>query len=180
MPEDTEIFLYTCPHCRRVRNASEVASALPLEVLRSTVARLNSLDRRTSRPGTGRPNKGRCPGCSKEMSHSRLRVHRNWCVRERLKMLLGRPVLLSPKDSDPNPNFYIVNIGEAEVKFQKGSNDDQVVVGLHKIANISESRTDTTVQIRLRGRVHWWEHIKRWRFVPTAPVGRPRMAKPMP
>jgi hypothetical protein len=83
------------------------------------------------------------------------------------------PIQLTPKDPDPYPNFHLSNVNEAEVEFRKGSNADHVTVDLRKIAEITISREDQLAYIRVLGRIVWRDDIKRWRFAPTAAVGRP-------
>ena len=169
-----EFFPYKCPHCSKVRNAAEVAAELPDEVLRLVAGRRNALRRRTRGAGTGRPILARCPGCSQEMSAADLREHRIPCVREELQRLQGMVIQLSPKDPDPYPDFYISRVDETEVTFLKGSNNDNVTVDLRKIAEITRSLPEKRGYVRVLGRIVWHSDIKRWRFEPTAPVGRPR------
>ena len=166
-----EFYRYECPNCGAVRNAGEVAEELDISVLRLAVARGNALSRRRKSAGTGRPIVGRCPGCSQEMSSVELRHHRVPCVRNHLLKLRGKPILLTPKDPDPYPNFYIRDLNENEAEFFKGSNHDVVTVDLRKIGEIGE--TDGIGYIRLLGRIVWHDDIKRWRFIPTRPLGRP-------
>jgi hypothetical protein len=168
-----EFFHYKCPHCSNVRNAVEVAAELPDEVLRLVSGRRNALRRHKRGAGTGRPTLARCPGCSREMSASELRDHRVPCVREELQKLRGMAIQLAPKDPDPYPNFYLNQLHDAEVKFQKGSNHDIVTVDLRKIAEITINKTERVASIRVLGRVVWHDDIKRWRFAPTAAIGRP-------
>lgn len=173
MKQQLEYFPYTCPHCSNIRNAADVAAELPAEVLRLAGARLNAHNRHTFAAGPGRPTIARCPGCSQEMSYADLRAHRVPCVRQELEKLRGMPIQLSPKDPDPYPNFYVGSVGEAEVEFRKGSNDDCVALDLRKIAEITISPADKVAYIRVLGRIVWRAGIKRWRFAPTAAVGRP-------
>jgi hypothetical protein len=86
------------------------------------------------------------------------------------------PIHLSPKDPDPYPNFYLMSVNEGEVEFRKGSNSDHVTLDLRKISEITISPADKLAYIRVLGRIVWREDIKRWRFAPTAEVGRPRRA----
>jgi hypothetical protein len=168
-----EYFPYTCPHCSDVRNASDVAAELPTEVLRAAVARVNARSRITLGTGPGRPAFARCPGCSLEMSYEELREHRIDCVRRAFEKIRGMRIRLAPKDPDPYPDFYFENISDSEVQFSKGSNGDRVTVDLRKVSEIVTSEADKCANIRLLGRVVWREDIKRWRFAPTAAVGRP-------
>ena len=138
------------------------------------VGRLNACKRRTFAAGPGRPTKSRCPGCSQQMSHLDLREHRMPCVRQALEKARGIPVHLSPKDPDPYPNFYIGSVNDTEVEFRKGSNGDYVALDLRKIAEISTSPHDKLTHVRVLGRIVWRDDIKRWRFAPTAAIGRPR------
>lgn len=172
MSHQSEEFVYKCPHCAKERNAIDVAADLDVTILRSAVARRNSLTRRNRAAGLGRPMLVRCPGCSQEMSSSDLRDHRVKCVRNELEKLRGLPILLSPKDPDPYPNFYVHDLADTEVEFLKGSNHDLVTVDLRKIAEIS--KVDRVGHVRVLGRIVWHADIKRWRFAPTGPVGRPR------
>lgn len=174
MKQQPEYFQYKCPHCSNIRNAAEVAAELPGEVLRLASARLNARNRHTFTAGPGRPTTARCPGCSQEMSYADLRAHRVPCVRQELEKLRGMPIQLLPKDPDPYPNFHIGSVTEAEVEFRKGSNGDCVALDLRKIAEITVSPADKLAYIRVLGRIVWREDIKRWRFAPTAEVGRPR------
>jgi hypothetical protein len=174
MKQQLEYFPYKCPHCSNVRNAADVAAELPAEVLRLAGARLNARNRRTLAPGPGRPTTARCPGCSQEMSYADLRAHRIPCVRQELERVRGMAIQLLPKDPDPYPNFYIGSVTETEVEFRKGSNGDCVALHLRKVAEITVSPADKLAYIRVLGRIVWREDIKRWRFAPTAEVGRPR------
>jgi len=142
------------------------------EVLRLAAARWNAR-RQTAHPGGGRPTLARCPGCSQEMSAAELREHRMPCVRSQLKKLHGMEIQLSPKDPDPYPTFYLNHIYDGEVEFIKRSNHDCVTVDLRKIADITIAPTERTAHIRVLGRIVWHDDLKRWRFAPTAPVGRP-------
>jgi hypothetical protein len=172
-----EYFIYTCPNCLSSRNAFAVAKELPREVLlRRTRPLIGSL-RRKKLAGPGRPSLARCPGCSQEMSSQDLREHRMSCVRAELERLRGMEIQLEPKDPDPYPNFYLHHIGETEVEFRKGSNDDVVTVDLRKIADITVNHSDKKVAyVRVLGRVVWLDDIKRWRFAPT-PIGRPPLER---
>jgi len=107
------------------------------------------------------------------MSAAELRDHRIPCVREELQKLRGTVILLSPKDPDPYPKFYISQIHETEVTFQKGSNGDKVTVDLRKIADITVKSGESLAYIRVLGRIVWHGDSKCWLFEPTAPVGRP-------
>lgn len=129
--------------------------------------------RQTRHAGPGRPTIARCPGCSQQMSSADLQEHRIPCVRKQLQELRGMPIQLTPKDPDPYPNFHLFSINEAEAEFQKGSNADCVTVELRKIAEITVSREDKLAYIRVLGRIVWRDDIKRWRFAPTAAIGRP-------
>ena len=102
-----------------------------------------------------------------------MREHRIPCVREELQRLQGMVIQLSPKDPDPYPDFYISRVDETEVTFLKGSNNDNVTVDLRKIAEITRSLPEKRGYVRVLGRIVWHSDIKRWRFEPTAPVGRP-------
>jgi hypothetical protein len=82
-------------------------------------------------------------------------------------------VQLAPKGPDPYPNFYINHVRETEVTFEKGSNKDNVTVDLRKIADITISPQEKLAYVRVLGRIVWHDDNKRWRFAPTAPVGRP-------
>ena len=113
----------------------------------------------------------RCPGCSQEMSSADLREHRIPCVRRELVKLSGMPIQLAPKDPDPYPNFHLHHVNEAEAAFEKRSNGDLVTVDLRKIAAVSHA--DEVGYVRVLGRINWHDGIKRWRFEPTAAVGRP-------
>jgi hypothetical protein len=173
--KELEFFPYKCPHCSAVRNATEVANELPPEVLlRRTRPLVGSL-RRKRRAGPGRPSMPRCPGCSHEMPTDDLKKHRIDCVRAELQRLTGTRIQLEPKDPDPYPTFYMHQVGDYEVQFQKGSNHDIVTVDLRKIAEITADG-DNTCYIRVLGRVVWLEDIKRWRFAPTA-IGRPPLER---
>jgi hypothetical protein len=169
--------MYKCPHCSRKSNAMEVAEALPHEVLQLVTARRNARLRRTRSIAGGRPRVARCPGCSQEMSAADMREHRIPCVRRELKKLSSTPFHLSPKDPDPYPDFYIHNLGgdATEVQFHKGSNGDVVTVDLRKIAEITATHHQgkAMAYVRLLGRIAWHQDIKRWRFEPTAAIGRP-------
>jgi hypothetical protein len=171
MAHQSEEFRYTCPHCSKESSAIDVANDLDISVLRSAVARRNALSRRNRGAGLGRPKLVLCPGCSQEMASSELRDHRIPCLRDELHKLRGLPILLFPKDPDPYPNFYINNVGDSAVEFLKGSNHDSVTVDLRKIAEVT--RVDQTAHVRVLGRVVWHTEIKRWRFAPTGPIGRP-------
>jgi hypothetical protein len=107
------------------------------------------------------------------MSYADLRSHRTGCVRGELEKLRGMTIRLSPKDPDPYQDFYIVSVNESEVEFKKGSNGDCVTLDLRKISEITISPADKLAYIRLLGRIVWREDLKRWRFAPTAAVGRP-------
>jgi hypothetical protein len=107
------------------------------------------------------------------MSSADLRDHRLPCVRQELEKLRGMAIQLLPKDPDPYPNFHVGSINEGEVEFRKGSNGDSVAVDLRKIAEITVSTADKLAYVRVLGRIVWREDIKRWRFAPTAAVGRP-------
>jgi hypothetical protein len=173
MEEQAEYFAYKCPHCSVVRNAADVAAELSPKVLQLASARLNARNRRNHIAGPGRPPIARCPGCSQEMSSADLRDHRLPCVRQELEKLRGMAIQLLPKDPDPYPNFHVGSINEGEVEFRKGSNGDSVAVDLRKIAEITVSTADKLAYVRVLGRIVWREDIKRWRFAPTAAVGRP-------
>jgi hypothetical protein len=173
MPRKLEYFPYRCPHCATVRNAAHVAAELDDRVFTMEAARRNTR-RQIRHAGPGRPKLARCPGCSQEMSSTDLRDHRIPCVRDELQKLRGVAIQLSPKDPDPYPDFYLHHVREAEVEFQKGSNHDVVTVDMRKIAEIIKA--DQPAYIRVLGRVVWREDIKRWRFAPTAAIGRPRQA----
>jgi len=171
-----EFFPYTCPACGSVRNAAEVAvelvgSASP--VVLSAVAGANGRRRQRHSPGPGRPGAARirCPGCSSEMEREKLSEHRIPCLRDRLEKLRGKRVRLTPKDPDPYPDFYVEDVGDHEVGFRKGSNDNWVAVDLRKIAGITVGGVEPIAQVRVLGRVVW--DNARWRFVPTGSVGRP-------
>jgi len=166
-----EFFPYKCPHCSTVRNAADVAGELPDEILRLVAARRNAFRRQRRVAGPGRPTLARCPACSQEMSAAELRGHRIPCVRSELEKLCGTPIHLAPKDPDPYPSFYINHIYDGEVEFLKGSNKDCVKVDLRKIAEITVA--DGLAYIRVLGRIVWRDDIKRWRFAPTAAIGRP-------
>ena len=168
-----EFFSYKCPHCSKVRNAVQVAAELPDEVIRLVAGRRNALRRRRRGAGTGRPTLARCPGCSEEMSAAELRDHRIPCIHAEFKKLRGMQIQLAPKDPDPHPNFYLHDLRDGEVEFQKGSNDDIVTVDLRKIAEITINQAEHVASIRVLGRIEWRDDIKRWRFAPTAPIGRP-------
>ena len=105
------------------------------------------------------------------MSAADLRGHRLPYVRAELEKLRGFAILITPKDPDPYPNFYINGVGEAEVGFSKRSNGDLVTVDLRKITEITPP-AENTAHIRVLGRVVWHADIKRWRFAPTGSVGR--------
>ncbi len=165
-----EYFVYKCPHCSQERNAVEVAEGLPVEVLRLVTARRNGRLRKNRSVAGGRPSLARCPGCAQQMSAMEMREHRLPCVRKELNELRGVALQLTPKDPDPFPYFYVHHIDEANVEFKKGSNGDIVTVDLRKIAEI-----DTEGFIRVLGRIGWHDDIKRWRFGPTASIGRPRI-----
>ncbi len=107
------------------------------------------------------------------MCSADLRDHRLPCVRQELEKLRGMAIQLLPKDPDPYPNFHVASINEGEVEFRKGSNGDSVAVDLRKIAEITVSTADKLAYVRVLGRIVWREDIKRWRFAPTAAVGRP-------
>jgi hypothetical protein len=107
------------------------------------------------------------------MSYADLREHRSPCVRRELEKLRGRPLLLSPKDPDPYPNFYLLSINDAEVEFEKASNNNRVTVDLRKISKITVSHDDRHAYVQVLGRIVWRDDVQRWRFVPTAAVGRP-------
>ncbi len=107
------------------------------------------------------------------MSYAELREHRITCVRKELEKLRGTPIQLSPKDPDPYPNFYLTGVSDDQVEFRKGSNGDSVDLDLRKIAEITVSRADKLAHVRVLGRIVWQEDIKRWRFAPTGPIGRP-------
>lgn len=173
MAHESEFFPYKCPHCGAVRNAAEVATELPEQVLRPAGARYNAGRRRTFAAGPGRPTTTKCPGCSQEMSYADLREHRIPCIRRELEKLRGRPVLLSPKDPDPYPNFYLLSINDAEAEFEKGSNSNRITVDLRKISDITLSHDNNNAYVQLLGRIVWRDDIQRWRFMPTAAVGRP-------
>lgn len=173
MEPQPEYFPYKCPHCGNVRNARDVAAELPDQVLRPAGARHNAGLRRTFAAGTGRPTTTRCPGCSQEMSYADLREHRIPCVRTELEKLRGRPVLLSPKDPDPYPNFHLLSVNDSEAEFEKSSNNSRVTVDLRKISEITISHDDKHGYVQLLGRIVWRDDIQRWRFVPTGAVGRP-------
>lgn len=168
-----EGYWYKCPHCSHERKAADVAKDLPDEILRHAVGPRIARLRRTRLAGPGRPTMARCPGCSQEMPSADLREHRILCVRAELEKLRGMPVQFSPKDPDPYPNFYLHHVNETEVGFEKGSNHDLVTVDLRKIAEITVSKAERTAHIRVLGRVAWNDDNKRWRFEPTAAVGRP-------
>ena len=171
--QQLEYFPYNCPHCGAVRNAAHVAAELDDSVFAVEAARRNTR-RQTRHPGPGqRASTGR-PGCSQQMPSSELRGHRIPCVRSQLAELRATPIQLAPKDPDPYPNFRLANVSDMEVTFLKVSNYDQVTVDLRKIAGITVSREDNIAYIRVLGRIAWREDIKRWRFAPNAPVGRPR------
>jgi hypothetical protein len=173
MEGQAEYFEYECPHCSSTRNAADVAAELPDEVLRLAGARINARSRRTYIAGPGRPAMARCPGCSQQMSSADLRAHRLPCVRRELEKLRGIPVQLLPKDPDPYPNFYLESVDDEKAQFRKGSNGDGVDLDLRKIAEVFVSAADKSAYVRVLGRIIWREDIKRWRFVPTAAVGRP-------
>ncbi len=173
MEQTPEFFPYKCPHCGDVRNAADVAAELPDQVLRMAGARRNAARRRTFTAGPGRPTTTRCPGCSQEMLYADLREHRIPCVRKELEKLRGKPIHLLPKDPDPYPNFYLMGVNDAEAEFEKGSNNDRITVDLRKISEIATSTAEKLAYVRLLGRIIWRDDIKRWRFVPTAAVGRP-------
>jgi hypothetical protein len=168
-----ECFSYKCPHCHAPTNAAQVAAALPEEILLVEAAR-RSGRRQRRHPGPGRPTVVRCPGCDNPMSSADLRQHRLACVRNRLQQIqrLSPRIRLSPKDPDPYPDFYMTEIGEAEVTFSKGSNSDQLTVELNKIAEIAIDHQGKIAHIRVLGYIGWHEDIKRWRFVPSR-IGRP-------
>lgn len=107
------------------------------------------------------------------MSYAELRDHRVPCVRQELEKLRGKPVQLLPKDPDPYPNFYLESVDDEKAQFRKGSNGDGVDLDLRKIAEVFVSAADKSAYVRVLGRIIWREDIKRWRFVPTAAVGRP-------
>jgi hypothetical protein len=177
MSQQLEYFPYKCPHCSNTRNAADVAAELPSEVLRLASARLNARKGHARTAGPGRPPTARCPGCSQEMPYADLRAHRVPCVRQELEKLRAMPILLSPKDPDPYPNFHVGAINDTEVEFRKGSNGDCVVLDLRKIAEIAVSPADRVAYIRVLGRIEWREDIKRWRFAPTAAIGRPAVIR---
>jgi hypothetical protein len=107
------------------------------------------------------------------MSAAELRDHRVPCIREEFQKLRGLQIQLAPKDPDPYPNFYLHDLRDGEVEFQKGSNHDIVTVDLRKIAGITINQAERVASIRVLGRVEWRDDIKQWRFAPTAPIGRP-------
>ena len=107
------------------------------------------------------------------MSAAELRDHRIPCIRKELDKLRGMEIQLTPKDPDPYPNFQLFHLHDGEVEFQKGSNHDIVNVDLRKIAEISINQMERVASVRVLGRIVWHDDIKRWRFVPTAPIGRP-------
>jgi hypothetical protein len=107
------------------------------------------------------------------MSSADLRDHRIPCVRAELQKAFALCIELTPKDPDPYPAFAIAQINETTVEFRKKSNDDHITVDLRKIAVITINQQESLAHIRLLGRVVWHEDIKRWRFEPTAPIGRP-------
>jgi len=171
-----EYFSYTCPQCSHETNAAKLAAALPDQILFIECARRNGRKRKNPNAGPGRPTIVRCPGCDQEMSSTELRPHRSDCVRQKLKIIhgLARSVRISPKDPDPYPNFYIVQVSENEVEFEKGSNHDRITVELNKIAEIIVGGDDNIAHIRVLGHIAWLEEIKRWRFRPSQ-IGRPRV-----
>jgi uncharacterized protein (UPF0212 family) len=176
--QDSEYFTHTCPHCGTERNAAHVAAELPDRVLAMETARRNArrprqVRRKVTVRRRGRPALVRCPGCSQEMSSAVLRDHRISCVLAELQKVLALSIDLTPKDPDPYPAFAIAHINETTVEFRKKSNDDHITVDLRKIADITINQQDRLAYIRLLGRVVWREDIKRWRFEPTAPIGRP-------
>lgn len=171
-----EYFTYTCPQCAAVRNAAHVAAELDHRVFAMEAARRN-MRRQFRHAGPGRPALAHCPGCSQEMSSADLREHRIPCIREELQKLRGMAVQLAPKDPDPYPNFYINFIDENNVELEKVSNNDIVVVDLRKIAGIAVSHAERQARIRVLGRVTWDGERKRWGFVPTGAVGRPRLGR---
>jgi hypothetical protein len=168
-----ECFSYTCPHCHAATNAVQVAAALPAEILLAEAAR-HSGRRQRRHAGPGRPTIVRCPGCDNPMSAADLRQHRLACVRSKLQQIqrLSLRIRLSPKDPDPYPDFYMAEIGEADVTFSKGSNSDQVTVDLNKVAQITIDHQGKIAHIRVLGHIGWHEDIKRWRFAPSR-IGRP-------
>ena len=178
---DAEFFTHTCPHCGTQRNAAHVAAELPHQVLAIETARRNArrprqvVHRKVSVRPRGRPALVRCPGCSQELSSADLRDHRIPCVLAELQKALALRIDLTPKDPDPYPTFSIARINEATVEFRKMSNDDHITVDLRKIADITTDQQERIVHVRLLGRVVWHPEIGtgRWRFEPTAPIGRP-------
>jgi hypothetical protein len=110
------------------------------------------------------------------MTSLELREHRIPCVRANLEMLQRLPIQLAPKDPDPYPNFYLHQVGDTHVGFEKHSNGDLVTVDLRKIAAITISESEGIAYIRVLGRIAWRDDVKRWRFEPTAAVGRPSRA----
>jgi hypothetical protein len=109
------------------------------------------------------------------MSAAELRDHRVPCIRQELKKLIGKEFLLSPKDPDPYPTFYIHHIAEdaTKVEFHKGSNGSVITVDLRKISEITQRQDGRSVDLRLLGRVIWHADTTTWEFAATAAVGRP-------
>lgn len=173
---EPEYFPYKCPHCSVVRNAADVVKELPREVLLPQTRSILSRQRRKRAAGPGRPSLARCPGCSQEMSAAELREHRIPCVRSELKKSMDHPFQIFPKDPDQYPNFYLHRPPDddaAEVEFRKGSNSDIITIDLRKIADITRvDDGEPITHIRVLGRVEWRGDIQRWRFAPTAAVGR--------
>jgi hypothetical protein len=172
-----EYFSYVCIHCRAETNATEVAAALPDEVLIAETARRNGR-RQTPHAGPGRPAIVRCPGCDGEMSSAELREHRLHCVARRLNDLLrlNLDIRLQPKDPDPYPNFRIRCASEDSIEFVKLSSSQYLTVETRKIAEIAVSSDEKIAYIRLLGRVCWEDSIQRWQFRATV-VGRPSTTK---
>ena len=166
-----QYFRYTCPHCQKETNATQVAASLPDEVLLTETARRNGR-KQTPHAGPGRPTVVRCPGCEEEMTTAELLEHRVPCLRDRLKKLPYRNIQLHPKDPDPYPNFSVTSVSETEVEFEKLSSDQHLKIELRKIAEVTVDSQQECVYIRVLGRVIWDESIQHWRFVPTR-IGRP-------
>lgn len=174
-----QFFSYKCPHCSHESNAAEVAAKLPDEILRLAAARRNSRLRKVRSVGGGRPTLARCPGCSQEMTAIEMRDHRIPCVRGELKKLIGSEILLTPKDPDPYPIFYIQSLSDdaTHVAFYKGSNRSVITVDLRKISGIIASEDRKSARVRLLGRVVWYPDLipsrAHWAFEPTGTLGRP-------
>ena len=175
--KEPQFFSYACPHCGAKSNATEVAAALPDEVLAAEVARRNGR-RQTPHAGPGRPTIVRCPGCDQEMATAELRGHRLGCVSRRLNDLqrVNMDIRLLPKDPDPYPNFRIENASENEVEFHKLSSGQRLTVETRKISEIVVNSDEKIAYVRFQGRVCWDDGIQRWRFRPRS-IRRPGLAE---